>query len=60
MDRLLDQAVEKARLERSDQGEDALFAVCAFAEMKRSSIRPGPAGDQWIHAQTANLPLQHG
>ncbi len=47
MDRLLDQAVEKARLERSDQGENALFAVCAFAdEAILDSYWPGR--DQWI------------
>ncbi len=32
MDRLLDRAVEAARREHPDQADDALFAVCAFAD----------------------------
>lgn len=32
MDRLLDQAVGKARLENPEQADNALFAVCAYAD----------------------------
>lgn len=47
MDRLLSQAVEAARLERADQTNDALFAVCAFAdEAILDSDWPGK--DQWM------------
>ena len=53
MDRLLDQAVEKSRLESPDQADDALFAVCAYAdEAILDSAWPGR--DAWMQRK-----LQH-
>lgn len=47
MDRLLDQAVERAGEETHARADDALFAVCAFAdEVILDSSWPGR--DQWI------------
>ena len=47
MDRLLDRAVEAARREHPDQADDALFAVCAFAdETVLDSSWPGR--DAWM------------
>lgn len=47
MDRLLDQAVAKARLEKPDHAEPALFAACAFAdEAILDSSWPGR--DAWM------------
>ncbi|MBI5896568.1 MAG: DotU family type IV/VI secretion system protein [Desulfobacterales bacterium] len=64
MDRLLDQAVAKARLEKPGQADDALFAVCAFAdEAILDSTWPGR--EAWMRRklqetrfQTANAGLE--
>jgi type VI secretion system protein ImpK len=47
MDRLLDQALEKARLERPDQAEDAFFAVCAFVD-EAVLDSPWPGRGAWM------------
>lgn len=54
MDRLLDQAVEDSREQRPEEVEDALFAVCAFAdEAVLASDWPGRG--EWLRQSLQRL-----
>jgi type VI secretion system protein ImpK len=64
MDRLLDQAVAQARLDKPDQVESALFAVCAFAD-EAILDSDWPGREAWMRRklqecrfQTANAGLE--
>jgi type VI secretion system protein ImpK len=59
MDRLLDQAMEKARMEHPHQADNALFAVCAFAdEAILDSAWPGRK--EWMHHKLQQIRFQSG
>jgi type VI secretion system protein ImpK len=54
MDRLLDQALEKARMEKPDYAEQAHFAVCAFAD-ETVLDSPWPGRSAWMHRKLQQI-----